>query len=135
GGTGVVGIIRGKGPGKTLLIRADMDALPMDEQNQVDYRSTKPGVMHSCGHDVHTTVLMGVAEVLNNLRDQFNGTVKLMFQPGEEGYGGAAAMINDGLLDDPEVDAALALHVGVDGRAGQISVNEGANTAAADTVQ
>jgi amidohydrolase len=135
GGTGVVGIIHGRKPGKTILLRADMDALPMDEQNNVEYKSTKPGAMHSCGHDVHTTVLMGVAEVLNNLKDQFDGTVVLMFQPGEEGYGGAAAMINDGLLDDPKVDAALALHVGVDGRAGQISVNSGANTAAADGLE
>lgn len=135
GGTGVVGIIHGRGPGKTVLLRADMDALPMDEQNDVEYRSTRSGAMHACGHDVHTTVLMGVAEVLNNLRDQFDGTVVLMFQPGEEGYGGGAAMVNDGVLDDPKVDAALALHVGVDGRAGQISVNAGANTAAADMLE
>ncbi len=135
GGTGVVGIIRGRGPGKTILLRADMDALPMDEQNDVDYKSTKPGAMHSCGHDVHTTVLMGVAEILNNMKDQFDGTVVLMFQPGEEGYGGAAAMINDGILDDYKVDAALALHVGVDTRAGQISVNEAANNAASDGLE
>ena len=135
GGTGVVGIIHGRKPGKTILLRADMDALPMDEQNDVEYKSTKPGAMHSCGHDVHTTVLMGVGEILNNMKDQFDGTVVLMFQPGEEGYGGAAAMINDGILDDPKVDAALALHVGVDGRAGQIQVNEGANNAASDGLE
>lgn len=135
GGTGILGIINGRKPGKTLLIRADMDALPIDEQNDVPYKSTKPGVMHACGHDVHTTVLMGVAEVLNGLRDQFDGTVKLMFQPAEEGPGGAVAMINDKILEDPKVDAALALHVGVGMRAGQIAVRPGAAHAAADTVK
>jgi amidohydrolase len=134
GGTGVVGIIHGKGPGKTIILRADMDALPIEEQNDVAYKSTKPGVMHACGHDVHTTVLMGVAEVLHGLRNEFDGTVKLMFQPGEEGYGGAAAMIHDGLLDDPTADAALALHVNVDGHAGQIAVTDGPSNAASDTL-
>jgi amidohydrolase len=134
GGTGVVGIIRGKGPGKTIILRADMDALPIEEQNDVPYRSNKDGVMHACGHDVHTTILMGVAEVLHGLRDEFNGTVKLMFQPGEEGYGGAMAMIHDGLLDDPPADAALALHVNVEGRAGQIVVTDGPSNAASDSL-
>lgn len=135
GGNGVVALIHGRGPGKTVLLRADMDALPIEEQNDVPYRSTHPGVMHACGHDLHTTILLGVAEVLNGLRDQFDGTVKLMFQPAEEGPGGGAAMVHDGVLEKPKVDAAIALHVGVDRRAGQISVSEGANTAAADTVQ
>lgn len=135
GGNGVVGLIHGRGPGKTLLLRADMDALPIDEQNAVDYRSTRPGVMHACGHDVHTTVLLGVAELLNTLRDQFDGTVKLMFQPAEEGPGGAVAMIHDGLLENPNVDAAVALHVAADYRAGQIGVGAGPVHAAADTVK
>ncbi|MDI3341673.1 MAG: amidohydrolase [Sphaerobacter sp.] len=135
GGTGVVGLIRGRRPGKTVLLRADMDALPIDEQNDVPYRSTRAGVMHACGHDVHTTILLGVAEVLHGLRNQFDGTVKLMFQPAEEGPGGAAAMIQDGVLDNPPVDAAIALHVAVDYRAGQIGVSPGATTAAADTVK
>jgi amidohydrolase len=135
GGTGILGIIEGRKPGKVLLIRADMDALPIDEQNDVPYKSTKPGVMHACGHDLHTTILMGVAEVLNGLRDQFDGTVKLMFQPAEEGPGGAVAMINDKILEDPNVDAALALHVGVGIRAGQIALRTGPVNAAADTLK
>ncbi|HEX3723469.1 MAG TPA: amidohydrolase [Nitrolancea sp.] len=135
GGTGLLGTIQGRGPGKTLLIRADMDALPIDEQNQTPYRSTKPGVMHACGHDAHTTILMGVAEVLNGLQDQFDGTVKLMFQPGEEGSAGALAMIHDGILDDPPVDAALALHVDNELPAGQIGVSSGVLMASGDVVK
>lgn len=134
GGTGVLGTIEGRAPGKTLLIRADMDALPLDEQNDVPYKSTKAGVMHACGHDAHTTILLGVAEVLNGLRDQFDGTVKLMFQPGEEGFAGALAMAHDGILDNPHVDAALALHVDNQREAGDISVRGGAVAAGADLV-
>ena len=135
GGTGIIGIVEGRAPGKTVIIRADMDALPIEEANDVEYRSTRSGVMHACGHDAHTTILMGVAEVLNQLRDQFDGTVKLMFQPAEEGPGGAIAMIHDGLLDNPPVDAAIALHVANGIRAGQIAVTSGPATAAADTVK
>ena len=134
GGTGILGTIHGKGPGKTLLIRADMDALPIDEQNDVPYKSTKSGVMHACGHDAHTTILMGVAELLNARKDDFNGTVKLMFQPAEEGPGGAVAMIHDKILEDPKVDAALALHVSPMWRAGQIGVSAGYSSAASDRV-
>lgn len=134
GGTGVLGTIQGRKSGRTLLIRADMDALPIDEQNDTSYRSTKPGVMHACGHDAHTTILMGVAEVLNELRDQFDGTVKLMFQPGEEGFAGALAMAHDGILDDPPVDAALALHVDNQLEVGEVSVAGGPICAAGDIV-
>ena len=102
---------RGQGDGRCVLLRADMDALPIDEANDVPYKSTVPGTMHACGHDLHTTILMGVAEVLMGLTDTFDGTVKLMFQPGEEGAGGALAMIHDGILENPTVDAAYALHV------------------------
>ena len=135
GGTGILATIQGRGPGKTLLLRADMDALPIDEQNDVPYKSTKPGVMHACGHDLHTTILMGAAEVLNGLRDQFDGTIKFMFQPAEEGPGGAVAMINDKILENPKVDGAIALHVGVGMSAGQIAVKGGPAHAAADTVK
>ncbi len=135
GGTGILATIQGRGPGKTLLLRADMDALPIDEQNDVAYKSTKPGVMHACGHDLHTTILMGTAEVLNELRDQFDGTIKFMFQPAEEGPGGAVAMINDKILENPTVDGAIALHVGTGMSAGQIAVKGGPAHAAADTVK
>ncbi len=134
GGTGLLGTINGRGPGKTLLIRADMDALPLEEQNDVPYKSTKPGVMHACGHDAHTTILMGVAEVLNGLRDQFDGTIKLMFQPGEEGFAGALAMAHDGILEDPQVDAALALHVDNQIEVGEVSVAGGPICASGDIV-
>lgn len=134
GGNGVLGIIEGRRPGKTILLRADMDALPIDELNDVNYKSTNAGVMHACGHDCHTTILMGVAEILDGLRDQFDGTVKLMFQPAEEGPGGAVAMLNDGILDNPEVDAAIALHVASGMRPGQISVCPGPACAAADSL-
>lgn len=138
GGTGVLGIIkgtRGAGEGKTVLLRADMDALPIVEENDVEYRSHNEGKMHACGHDVHTTILMGVAEMLQNNAHRFDGTVKLMFQPGEEGGAGALAMIEDGILEDPPVDAAYALHVGPNMRAGQVEMNAGARTAATDSIQ
>lgn len=135
GGTGVLGTIvgtRGAGPGRTVLLRADMDALPIEEENEVEYKSRNPGKMHACGHDLHTTVLMGVAEILEKNKHRFDGTVKLMFQPGEEGGGGALAMIEDGILEDPKVDAAFALHVSPEHPAGHVSMNHGPRSAAAD---
>lgn len=138
GGTGVLAEItgtRGTGPGKCVILRADMDALPIEEANDVAYKSTEPGKMHACGHDVHTTILLGVAEVLSTMRDRFDGTVKLMFQPGEEGAGGAYAMINDGILKDPKPDAAFALHVGTEYPAGHVSMGAGPHAAAADTFE
>lgn len=111
GRTGVVGVLSGNGPGKTILLRADMDALPVHEKNEVDYRSEKDGVMHACGHDGHMAILLAAARVLKELRGDFPGNVKFLFQPGEEGYAGAKLQIEEGVLQDPQVDAALALHL------------------------
>ena len=114
GKTGVVGLLPGGQPGdRTVLLRFDMDALPIEEANDVPYRSQTPGVMHACGHDAHVAVGLGVAKVLAKHRDQLPGTIKLMFQPAEEGLGGALAMIADGGLDriGPPADRALGLHV------------------------
>lgn len=135
GGTGVLGEVRGtrgKDEGKFVLLRADMDALPIEEVNDTPYKSRNAGKMHACGHDLHTTILLGVAEVLAGMTDTFDGTVKLMFQPGEEGAGGAAAMINDGILENPAVDAAFALHVTSELTPGNVSLGAGPHAAAAD---
>ena len=98
--TGVVGVIKGKDPGKKIIaLRADLDALPIKEENNVDYKSKHEGIMHACGHDVHTTCLLGAAKILNELKDEWEGTIKLIFQPGEEkNPGGASLMIKEGVL-------------------------------------
>ena len=132
--TGVTGLIHGTkpGPGKVVLLRADMDALPILEENAVDYVSQTPGKMHACGHDAHTAGLLGVARLLMQRRGDFSGTVKLLFQPAEEGGGGARVMIEQGVLDDPRVDAAFGLHVDQGTPIGKISVRPGPAMAAAD---
>lgn len=122
--TGVVGILKGDKTGKTLALRADIDALPVTEKNELEFKSTKTteflgsktGVMHACGHDTHTAILMGVAEILSKHKDKINGTVKLIFQPAEEGpppgeEGGAALMIKEGVLENPKIDAIFGLHI------------------------
>ena len=108
--TGVVGIINGGRPGPVLAIRADMDALPIQERTNLPWASTKPGLMHACGHDIHTTTLLGVAEVLHKIAPSLAGTVKLIFQPAEEAIGGAEQMIAAGVLDSPKVDMAIGFH-------------------------
>ena len=108
--SGIVAIIEGKKPGKTFLLRADMDALPMTEATECDFKSTN-GCMHSCGHDMHTAMLLGAAKLLKQNQDQIEGTVKLVFQPDEEGFTGAKNMIKAGVLENPKVDAAMAMHV------------------------
>src|SRR5256714_5278913 len=111
--TGVIALIKGKDPGKKIIaLRADMDALPIKEENNVEYRSKKEGIMHACGHDVHTTCLLGAAKILNELKNEWEGTVKLIFQPGEEkNPGGASIMIKEGVLENPLPQGIAALHV------------------------
>lgn len=133
GKTGVVGLLPGGQPGdRTVLLRFDMDALPIQDAKDVPYRSQTPGLMHACGHDAHVAVGLGVAKVLAKYREQLPGTIKLMFQPAEEGMGGALAMINDGILDriGPPVDRALGLHVSSMHSFGTAVVRSGAMLAA-----
>ncbi len=132
GRTGVVGLIAGGRPGPVLAIRADMDALPIAERTGLPFASEVPGLMHACGHDVHTTTLIGVAAVLKDLAPQFAGTIKLIFQPAEEALGGAAAMIADGLLEEPRVDLALGFHNHPDIAVGKFGYCRGACLAASD---
>ena len=135
-GTGVVGLLEGKNPSsRVIALRADMDALPIEEQNNVPYKSTKPGIMHACGHDVHTTCLLGAARILAQTRENWDGTVKLIFQPGEEkNPGGASILINEGVLEDPAPQAIFALHVNPQLEAGRLSFRQGKVMASADEI-
>lgn len=134
--TGIVATIQGKNPNsRVIALRADMDALPIQEENQVPYCSTKPGVMHACGHDVHTTILMGAARILQQLKDEWEGTVKLLFQPGEEkNPGGASYMIRDGALENPKPLGIIALHVHPGLDVGKLSFRTGRVMASADEI-
>lgn len=131
-GTGIVGIIRGKKPGKTVGIRADIDALPIDEANEVEYKSVNKGVMHACGHDAHTAILLGVGKVFKQMDDELEGNIKLFFQPAEETTGGADRMIKAGCLEDPKVDYVLGLHVSPNIEVGKIGLKYGKFHAASD---
>jgi len=133
GGTGVVGLISGSHPGRTIALRADMDALPVQEDTGVDCISCKPGIMHACGHDIHTTVLLGTAIVLSKCRDQIKGNVKFVFQPAEEIGKGALNMIGAGVLENPHVDAMMGLHCWPELPAGIIGVRKRAFMAAGDS--
>jgi len=124
-GTGVVATLQGSRPGPVLLLRADMDALPVTEENEADYCSQNPGVMHACGHDAHMAMLLVAAKVLARHREALAGTLKLVFQPNEE-IAGALRMIEEGVLEDPKVDAAMALHVWTPVAAGKIGISPGA---------
>jgi len=131
-GTGLIGLLRGKGPGKTIALRADMDALPISERNKVCYASKIPSKMHACGHDAHTASLLGAAMLLSKYKDKFNGNVKFLFQPAEETVGGALPMIKEGALKNPEVDAVFGLHVNADIEVGKIGISYGKTNAASD---
>ena len=135
GKTGVVGIVKGKksSPGKMIGLRADMDALTMTENNDFPWRSTRPGMMHGCGHDGHTAMLVGAARYLAETRN-FDGTAVLIFQPGEEGFAGAKAMIDDGLFDRFPVQSVYAMHNWPAMKPGTIGINSGPMMAAADRI-
>lgn len=136
GGTGIVAMIEGKNANKKVIaLRADMDALPIVEQNEVPYKSRNEGVMHACGHDVHTSSLLGTAKILSALREEFEGSIKLIFQPGEERIpGGATLMINDGVLQNPVPDKIIGQHVMSQIPAGKIGFKPGMYMASADEI-
>ena len=129
--TGIIATIKGKNPGKTVLLRADMDALEVCEKNNVSYRSQKEGLMHACGHDGHIAMLLGAAHVLNEIKNDISGEIKLLFQPAEEIAKGAKAMIEESKIID-SIDAAFAIHLWQGVPVGKISLESGARMAAAD---
>lgn len=132
GKTGVIGVLEGARPGPVVMLRFDMDALPVAEENAVDYASEVPGCMHACGHDAHVAIGLGVAQLLAARRSEMAGAVKLVFQPAEEGGNGADAMIQDGALENPRPDVFLALHVWAEKPAGTVDVTPGPVMAAAE---
>ena len=131
--TGAVGLLRGPRPGPTIALRADIDALPIQEENEVPYKSKNPGVMHACAHDAHTAILLGTAKLLAQEKERIAGNVKFIFQPAEETPpGGAITLIQKGVLENPKVDALFALHHATEQRAGEIGIHYGQFLAAAD---
>ena len=134
-GTGVLGIINGSSEGRTVALRADIDALPLEDKKDVPYRSRVAGKMHACGHDVHTAVLFGASRILNGLRDQFSGTVKLIFQQAEETVGGAKLLIAEGVLENPAVEAIFGLHVDAGLDVGTFGLRYGQRNASSDDVK
>lgn len=130
-GTGVCGIIKGNGT-KTIALRGDMDALPLEDRKSCDYSSRVKGKMHACGHDAHTTILLGAAKILNSIKNKLNGNVKLFFEPAEETTGGAKLMIEEGVLENPHVDRVIGLHVEENIDVGKIGVKMGVVNAASN---
>ncbi len=135
GRTGVVGVLRGTRPGRTIMLRADMDALPIDEENDVPYRSGTPQTMHACGHDGHVAMLLGAARIVTGRKDEVAGTVCFLFQPAEEGKGGAKAMVADGVLERFGIERAYGLHLASAHPAGQVGLREGAFYASSDSIE
>src|SRR5664280_913064 len=131
-GTGVVALLEGAKPGPVILVRADMDALPIVEETGAEYASQNPGVMHACGHDGHTAILLTVARMLLAHRQELAGTVKFMFQPAEEGMGGAEKMIEGGVLENPEVERVLGLHLWNEQPVGWFGISNGSMMAGAE---
>ena len=130
--TGVIGLLKGGKPGKTVAIRADMDALPIEEANQVPYRSKVKGKMHACGHDGHVTILLGVARLFSSMRNQVQGNIKWIFQPAEEGGGGGRVLTEEGVLENPKVDAIFGAHLFPDLKIGKVGIHEKEGLAATD---
>ena len=130
GKTGVVGILKGEKNGPTIALRADMDALPIQETNELSYKSVNKGVMHACGHDAHTAMLLGAAEALSKMRHEIKGEIRFIFQPAEEGFGGAKYMIRDGAIDN--VDEIYGMHVWNYQKSGTVGIQSGPVMAAAD---
>jgi amidohydrolase len=129
---GVVGLLRSAKPGPTLMIRADMDALPLSEDTGLSFASTHNGVMHACGHDAHMSMVLGAAAVIRRIKDDLRGTIKFVFQPAEEGPGGAKPMIEEGVMENPTVDFAVGCHLWPDSPQGTIGVKAGPLMAAMD---
>ena len=141
--TGVKAILKGRGPGSVIALRADMDALPVLEKNDLAFRSKAMGliagkqvpVMHACGHDTHVAMLLGAATILSKIRDQFDGTIVFIFQPAEEGGGGAFQMVREGVMENPKVEAVFGQHIGAGFPSGSISYRPGGAMASADTFE
>jgi len=135
GKTGVIGTLRGVMSGKTIALRADMDALPVCESNEIEYKSSKTGIMHACGHDGHIAIILGAAKILSQRKDKLNGNIRFIFQPSEEISSGAKVMIDGGALEDPDVDFILGIHVSPCIKTGKIGLKFGPMMAAVDRLK
>lgn len=124
GGTGVTALIEGRGPGKTVLLRTDMDAIPVQEEHDYEYRSQTPGVMHACGHDAHLAMMLGTAKIMSREAESFAGNIKLVFQPNEE-EAGAYRLIEEGIMNNPRVDASLGMHIWSQTPSGAVDIDAG----------
>jgi amidohydrolase/hippurate hydrolase len=133
--TGIIAVIKGKNEGKTIALRADMDALPIKENTNLNFASKNDGIMHACGHDIHTAILLGTAKILSQFKDQIDGTIKFFFQPAEEKLAGAKSIIKAGGLENPEVDAIIGVHTWPNLPGGTIGIKKGSFMASADEIK